>query len=342
MSIFQSFRIGFQQVRQAKRMILFAWIVNVVLALTVTVPLLNLLDGYIRDTVHEEQLLEGLDSNWFETFRTDNSENPLVRSFDYSITGYAPFLIHYEALMGGTMIKVIGNFFIDMVFRLKIRFDLLGPLTILAFVYLLASTFLAGGFIGSFAKSYRVTFQEFLMEGAKYFGKFFRISLLFLLVSLALFEWVFDWWTASIPEITYNDPSEWTPFVHYMIRNVVILMVLGFLIIGFDYAKIRTVVDDRFSALFASWAGFRFVLKQFGATAGLFLLLVFIGLVFMVLYALVQGTIYASGYWSILLLFVLQQLYIASRLGLRALAYASQTQLYQSRMQTDHRVEVAS
>jgi hypothetical protein len=342
MSIFQSFRIGFQQVRQAKRMILFAWIVNVVLALTVTVPLLNLLDGYIRDTVHEEQLLEGLDSNWFETFRTDNSENPLVRSFDYSITGYAPFLIHYEALMGGTMIKAIGNFLIDLVFRWKVRFDLLGPLTILAFLYLLVSTFLAGGFIGSFAKSYRVTFQEFLMEGAKYFGKFFRISLLFLLVSLALFEWGFDWWTASIPEITYNDPSEWTPFVHYMIRNLVILMVLGFLIIGFDYAKIRTVVDDRFSALFASWAGFRFVLKQFGATAGLFLLLVFIGLVFMVLYALLQGTVSVSGYWSTLLLFVLQQLYIASRLGLRALAYASQTQLYQSRMQTDHRVEVAS
>lgn len=339
MSILQAFRIGFRQTWQAKRMVFFAWIVNLVLALTVALPIVNLLDEYIAGTVYEEKLLDGLDSNWFDTFRADHREHSLVRSFDYTITGYAPFFAHYEMFLSGAVLKAIGNFLVDLVFRWRIAVESLGPLTILTFVYLLASTFLAGSFIGSFAKPYRVTFQEFLMEGAKYFGKFFRISLVFLIIGLVFFEGIVDWWTGSIPSMTQDSPSEWTPFVHYMTRNAVVLIVLGVLTLWFDYAKIRTVVDDRFSAVFATWAGLRFVFSNFGATAGLFLLLVGIGLGFMVLYALLQSTVSVSGYWSMVLLFFLQQLYIAARLAVRAMAYASQTQLYQSRINREHRAE---
>lgn len=339
MSILQAFRIGFRQAWQAKRMVFFAWIVNVVLAFTVALPIVNLLDEYIGSTVYEEKLLQGLDSNWFDTFRADHQEHSLVRSFDYTITGYAPFFAHYEMFLSGVVLKAIGNFLVDLVFRWRVGIEYLGPVTILTFVYLLASTFLAGSFIGSFAKPYRVTFQEFLMEGAKYFGKFFRISLVFLIIGLVFFEGIVDWWTGSIPSMTQDSPSEWTPFMHYMIRNAVILIVLGILILCFDYAKIRTVVDDRFSALFATWAGMRFVFSNFAATAGLFLLLVVTGLGFIVLYALLQSTLSVSGYWSMVLLFLFQQLYIAARLSVRAMAYASQTQLYQSRMRIEHRVE---
>ena len=339
MRILQALRIGIRQVNQTRRMVVFAWLVNVTLSLTIAVPFLSQVDSAVRGTILEERLLEQTDSNWFQSFRLDNQSNAFVRPFDHTIFGYAPFLVHYESALSGTMIKNIGNFFLDLIFQWRVGLEYLGPLTILAFVYLLVSTFLAGAFVSTYAKSYRMSFQEFLMEGAKYFGKYFRISLLSLIIYLVLFDLLFDYWREWIRQTTANDPSEMTPFVHYMIKNTVVVLIMGFLTMCFDYAKVRMVVDDRFSALFAVWAGMKFVLNNFWTTAGLFFLLSLTGLAFMALYALLQGTIQVSGYWSILALFVLQQIYIGFRLWLKAAFYASETQLYQSLMQTDHRTE---
>lgn len=341
MRIVQALRIGIRQVNQTRRMIFFAWLVNITLSLVIAVPFLSQVESSVRGTILEERLLEQMDSNWFQSFRLDHQSNALVRPFDHTIFGYAPFLIHYESLLSGTMVKNVGNFFLDLIFQWRVGFEYLGPLTILAFAYLLASTFLAGAFVGTYAKSYRVSFQEFLVEGGKYFGKFFRISLVSLLLYLFLFDVVVDFWSEWIRATTANDPSEMTPFTHYMIKNAVVVLGVGFLTMCFDYAKIRMVIDDRFSALFAVWAGMKFVFRNFWSTAGLFLLLSLVGVFFIVLYALLQGTIQVSGYWSIVFLFLLQQLYVGLRLWLKASFYASQTQLYQSLMQTDHRFEAA-
>jgi len=54
---------------------------------------------------------------------------------------------------------------------------------------------------------------------------------------------------------------------------------------------------------------------------------------------LLQGSVGMTGYWSILLVFFLQQVYVGSRLWLKATWYASQTKLYQGIIQTDHRIE---
>lgn len=341
MRIFQALRIGVQQVNQTRRMVLFAWLVNITLSLTIAVPFLLQVDTSVRGTILEERILEQTDANWFLSFRLDNQSNPIVQPFDHTIFGYAPFLVHYESAFAGNMIRNVGNFLIDLIFQWRVGLEYLGPLTILGFVYLLTSTFLSGAFIGTYSKSYRMSFQEFLMEGGKYFGKYFRISLISLIIYLLLFNLVFDFWRDWIQQTTANDASEMTPFIHYMIRNAVIVFVLGFLTMCFDYAKIRMVVDDRFSALFAVWAGLKFVIGNFWSTAGLFLLLSIGGLVFIALYAFLQGTIHVTGYWTILMLFVIQQLYIGFRLWLKACFYASETQLYQALAQTDHRIEAA-
>ncbi len=342
MHIFQALRIGIRQVNQTRRMVVFAWLVNVTLSLTIAVPFLSQVDSAVRGTILEERLLEETDSNWFQSFRLDNQSNAIVRPFDYTIFGYAPFLVHYESALSGTMVKNVGNFLLDLFFQWKVGLEYLGPLTILGFIYLLASTFFAGAFVGTYAKSYRLSFQEFLMEGGKYFGKFFRISLISLIVYLFLFDLIFDYWGDWIRQTTARDPSEMTPFTHYMIKNTIVVLIIGFLTMCFDYAKVRMVVDDRFSALFAAWAGVKFVLKNFWSAAGLFFLLSFAAVALMGLYAFLQGTIHDSGYWSILALFVLQQIYIGIRLWLKAAFYASETQLYQSLMQTEHRTEVTS
>lgn len=340
MTMFSALRIGLKQTNQTKWMIFFAWLANVTLSLVVAVPLLIQLNDSIKNTVNEEQLLQRIDENWFQTFRMNHESSEVAQSMNYSIFGYAPFLTHYEGYLSGTIVKNIGNFFFDLFFKWRFGLEYLSILTVLAFIYVLVSTFFAGGFIGTYAKPYRLSFNEFLMEGANYFGKFFRLSLLSLIVYLVFFEVIVDWWSHSIPLWTANDPSEMTPFIHYMIRDIVVIIVLGLITLCFDYAKIRMVVEGRMSALFAFWAGIKFAVRHGASTVGLYVLLSLAGIGLIALYALIEGSIPQRGYWTIFVVFVLQQLYMFARLWLKALFFSSQTQLYTGLAEADHRAMV--
>ncbi len=335
--IISAFRQGAARVQQSKRMVIFAWLVNVTLTLAVALPMLSQLENYVKGTVLEERLVQSVDPNWFQTFLRDQDSNPLARFFNYSIFGVAPFLDHYEAYLAGIAIKNIARFLIDLIFSFSVSAQYLHILSLLAFAYLLSSTFLAGGFVGIYAKSYRASFPEFLAEGGKYFGRFFRLSLLSLIVYYLLFILLFDWWGGAIPGWTANEPSEMTPFIYYMIKNVVVILLLGFVTLCFDYAKVRMVVDDRVSALFAVGAAVTFAVKHFWSTSGLYLLLSLVGVLCIGIYGFVERQIPQTGYWTILFVFFLQQLYMLARFWVKASFYASQTDLYQKLAMTDHR-----
>lgn len=328
--VFQSLKQGFSKVNTTKRMVFFAWVINVAMALVLALPLLGQLNAYIRETLREDELLREFNrnwANWYQTWQIDMQASEITRYVDYSILGYAPFLNHTEAVLGGTVVKAVGNFFYALIVQFSLTTpDLLVGLTVL---YVLISTFLAGAFIGTYAKEYRLSFTEFLMEGAKHFGRLFRLSLLSLIIYYLLFLWLFDWAGNRIPVWTANSPSEMIPFIFYLVKNVLVLFLLSVVTLCFDYAKIRIVVEDRISALIALVAGSRFALKNFRGTYTLYLVLTLVGLVLIVVYAFLQTQLAQETYVSILLAFALGQLYLMTRMWLKASFYASQTSLYQ-------------
>jgi len=330
MSILSSFKQGFKQTAKTKRMILFAWLVNVLFALVVALPFLNTLNGYVRDTIMDEKLLAQMDPTWYETLRADFEKNDLMQSFNYTIFGYAPFLNHLEMTLNGAFVKSIGNFLNSLIFRLEVAPTRTSILVLLGLLYLGLTSFLAGGFISMYAKDHRSTFSEFLADGGRYFGKFFRLTLLALLVYYLFFTLLVDWVNSGIPRWTQNVPSEESPFLYYMIKGGVVLVILSILAMIFDYARIRVVVDVRTSSLFAFLAGARFGFKNFVRAYGLYLLLSFIGLLLIALYALLEAQIPQDSYWPLVLVFLLQQLYVIGRMWLKAGFYACQTHLYRS------------
>jgi hypothetical protein len=334
--ILHSLKQGFSKVQKTKRMVFFAWVVNVAMALVLALPLLSQLNAYIRESLREDELLRKFDANWYQTWQIDMQASELTRHVDYSILGYAPFLHHTEAVLSGTVIKAVGNFFYALILRFSFTTpDLLVGLTVL---YILLSTFLAAAFIGMYAKEYRLSFTEFLMEGAKYFGRFFRLSLLSLLVYSLLFLWLFDWAGDRIPVWTANSSSEMTPFIYYLVKNTLVLLVLSVVTLCFDYAKIRVVVEDRISALIALIAGTRFAINNFRETFGLYLLLTLFGLGLLVLYAVVEQQIVQQSFSGVLLAMVVGQLFMLARFWLKASFYASQTALYRQAVQSHHTV----
>jgi hypothetical protein len=112
--------------------------------------------------------------------------------------------------------------------------------------------------------------------------------------------------------------------------------------LGFDYAKIRMVVDSRVSALAAVGAGFRFVVTHPVRTVTIGILLAILGVVFIVIFVLIENQIPQSSFWTILTVFVLQQAYVWSRQWLRASFYATQTVLYQGTVRESERAVAAA
>ncbi len=336
--ILHAFKSGFSQVARSKRLIIFAWILNVALSFIVVLPLLGTLDGYIGDTVHEEELLEQISANWFATFQADHQVSDIAANVDLTIFGHALFYHHAELYLGGAIVKGIGGFVADLVFRFRISPQHIDLLIILTAFYGLLWVFLAGGFIGLFAQNRRGSLSELLSEGARYFGPFFRLSLFSVLIIYLLFIFIFDPVTRLISPGTEREASELTPFLYYMIRNMIVVLLLGLLSMSTDYAKVRIVVDDRSSALIAFFAGIWFAFRHLPQTGGLYLFLSVVGFLLISVYAVIESQISQTGYASILLMFLLQQLYIVTRLSLKVGFFATQTALYSTIMRNEHSV----
>lgn len=340
MKILSSFKQGFTLSRRTKRMIFFAWFVNVVLAMAIALPTMKQLDGYLRGTVMDEKILERADAAWVGTFRADMEKSESIRGLDWTIYQYAPFLNHLEMQMSGAFIKTLANFVYDFFVRWELN---LGPTSLLFFLsllYVCTNTFLAGGFIGIYAKDYPSTFTEFLMDGARYFGKFFRVALVALILYYLFYAFIVDLLNNSIQSWTQNEASETVPYRYYMVRNVLVLFLVSLLSMIFDYARVRMVVDERTSSLGAFIAGARFAFANFASTYGLYVLLIVIGFILIALYAIVESLIPQNSYWPLVLLFVVQQLYMLFRLWLKANFYASQTRLYQTLTAEHHALGV--
>jgi hypothetical protein len=341
MNILSAFKQGITQVAKTKRMVFFAWFVNVVIALPLALPALNQLDTYLRTSIADESLLQHTDAGWMASYRADMEHSEFLRAIDYSVFSYAPFMNHLDSQMNGAFIRTVGSFLYDFFFRWEINRTATSLLFLLSLVYVCVNSFLAGGFIGIYSKQYPFSFTEFLAEGAKFFGKFFRISLVALLVYFLFFTLIVDWINNSIVRWTQAGASETVPYTYYMIRNVVVLFLFSILNMMFDYARVRMVVDDRTSSLAGSAAGIKFAVVNARSTYGLYLLLCLVGLALIVVYALIEHVLPQDSYWPLLALFVIQQAYVFARLWLKAGFYASQTKLYQVISFDQHRRSAA-
>ena len=336
MNIVSSFKQGVMLASRTKRMILFAWFLNVLFAMVLALPVLKQLDGYLRNSVMDEKILQQLDPAWIESYRVDMEKSEHTRALDYTIFGYAPFLNHLEMQMEGGFIKTTAGFLYDFFVRWQLN---PGPFSLLFFIsllYVCVNTFLAGAFVGIYSKNYRSTFPEFLMDGARYFGKFFRIALVSLIVYYLFFAIIVDWLNDSIYKWTQAGASETVPYAYYMLRNVFVLFVMSGLFMVFDYARIRMVADDRTSAMGSSLAGARFAVPRIVNTYGLYLLLTVIGFLLIIVYAIINKALPQDSYWPLVFLFVAQQFYMIARFWLKAALYASQITMYRTISQQEH------
>ncbi|HET7217280.1 MAG TPA: hypothetical protein VFJ02_04500, partial [Vicinamibacterales bacterium] len=194
--------------------------------------------------------------------------------------------------------------------------------------WLVIWSFLSGGVIDRYARQRPTRAYGFFAACGTHFWRFLRLGVLAWIVYWILFALVHPWLFDDLyPWLTRDVVVERTAFLTRVALYVLFGVLLVLANVVFDYARIRIVVEDRYSAIGAFLAGARFV-RRHPATLRLYLLN---GLVFLILalgYALAApGAPAGAAIWLALLV---GQIYILLRHYVKLLFYASQTSYFQS------------
>lgn len=222
------------------------------------------------------------------------------------------------------------NFFIELhAYHESELVGLMGLRRLIVVGYFLASLFLSGGALAVLAGGERYQPAFFWGQAAKFFGRFLRLVLWSLLV-LA---------TASlVPLAAYGlqrllygpDPYEKVIFWGFWLQLGLAVAGLFVYRIVLDYARIHAVLTDEKRMRVSLWQGIRFTFKNLGRTLGLAFLLFLAGGVVLALYRPLASALGAPTGTTVVLLFLLQQLYILWRMAMRVTRYASQLEFYRS------------
>jgi len=223
----------------------------------------------------------------------------------------------------GLAVVVIGDSWADA--RQEI-----GLATIIV-IYLTAWTFLSGGILDRYARNRPTRSVGFFAACGLHAARLVRLTLMALVLYTLVFLVTHEWLLDDLRQVLSGDPrlvvGTWLARVP---RYAALGLALFTITLVVDYARVRTVVEDRRSMCGALLAGWRFVRRRPFASGGLYLATTSV-----ILITLTGGYLLTSGTPTGLSLgwpLMLGQIYLAIRLGGTLLFYASEVTYFQSQL----------
>jgi len=228
--------------------------------------------------------------------------------------------------------KLAGRFDMDFLFDFltnnKGAVDVItGLIFVAAALYGLAGLFLSGGAFTVIAGEGGYSASVFWGSAARHFGRFFRLFLWSLPV-FAIFYCVQFIETGIVRLVFGGDPYQNVSYWGGWVKLGLAYIGLLFYTMAFDYARIYLVLHDERRTRIAMWQGIKFSFTHPFKTFGLALTLFITGAIVLIIYNPIADLLTAPHALVVLLLFIVQQLYIVFRMGLKLTLYASQVDLY--------------
>jgi hypothetical protein len=309
MKIFWNFGRGFMATGRVSKMVLFLFVVNLLFSLLLAIPMYNSLKDSFGRSEAGSRMAKGFDYIWWQEYRDE--VKGLETTFSPSVIGKGAILTNLESLI-------------------QMRFLSLPPiLLVFGLFYIILHTFLAGGILTIFSQDApRFTLKEFIQGAGSHFLRFF---------GLMLFSWVFiisigsllqDAFISILSGISSNSLSEVTPFFIGLGISALIFILLLFIQMVFDYARIKVVLEESRNIFKSTLEALGFVFKYPFSTFGLFYLIFLFQVAVTVIYILLKEIIPQSNFPWVLAAFIIQQLFIFAVIWIRCLLYSSQMQLY--------------
>ncbi|MFQ5640108.1 MAG: hypothetical protein ACE5IR_19180 [bacterium] len=303
MKIIDALLEGIRTVSRTKRYVLLTYALNMLLVLTLALSVSSAIEKSLGESLAGVKMLHGFDDLWYRNFSSQASG--VARSFHPSVVGIGAIFNGLDDFIRGRLlggdIAIVG----------------------VGFGYLLLWTFFSAGFISIYASQDER--PSFFQQAARFFPRFLVLGVTAGILYFLLFKFVLGWLTKAVDELTRETIDERVHFTYTVSKYLILWSLVWSVNILFDYSKIVTVLRDHKNVLTAPLKAFRVVFGNFFKTYGLYLAIGSLWIVLMFIYWLVVPGAGQASWLTILLAFLLGQLYMVSRVGMRCLFYAGQT-----------------
>jgi hypothetical protein len=305
MTVGAAWRDGVRRVNAAPFVLAGMFAVTLLIALPLAIALRGMIEAHLGDSLTAAAVADGNDLDWWREFSSQASG--LGTTFVPSIVGFSAVLDNLAGLLD----------------NLPMAATVAGATA----AWMIVWSFLSGGVLDRYARQRPTRSHGFFAACGTHFWRFLRLGVLAWLCYGLLYWLIHPWLFDNLyPWLTRDLTVERTAF---LIR-LVLYLVFGVMLIAcnlvFDYARIRTVVEDRHSAIGSLVAGARFVGRHPQAVR-LYLLNGLVFLLLVVAYALLSPG--APGGFAIWVALAIGQLYILLRHYVKLLFYASQIAYFQ-------------
>jgi hypothetical protein len=208
---------------------------------------------------------------------------------------------------------------------------LMGPVLWFAFVYILLSTFLAGGILVQLQERGKpFSMQTFFSGCGLFWSRLVRLFLIFGIILLVAGSLLLSALSILCKTLTERALSETTPIIAtFLMAFFFLFFVMILLLIG-DYAKIILVRDNSTSMLNVTRSAWQFVFRNLRATLSLQLVLLMFPVLFTGAYLLAEGVMGVSSTAGLVVVCAMQQLFIFLRLWTHVLFLACELNLVEA------------
>lgn len=304
-----SWRDGVRRVAAAPAVFVGIYFITLMAALPLATAIGLGINEHLGSSVTANDVADSVNYDWWQEFASQGSSLTLTSTFTPSILGFATTL--------------------DSVSGLLDRRPIVPAIALALGFYMLVWVFLQGGVLDRYARGRRIGAYGFFAASGIFFLRFLRLGIVAGIAYGFLFaylhEWLFGRWYVNV---TRDIAVERTVFYWRVLMYAIFIALLALTTTVLDYAKVRAVVEDRRSMAGALIAAIRFIIRNPGRVAGLYLTNTFLFLGVVGVWALIDPGAGGSGasMWAGVLL---SQGYILARLIVKLQVLASETALFQ-------------
>lgn len=194
-------------------------------------------------------------------------------------------------------------------------------------LYLLLTIFFNAGIITSLIEKKNFQAAFFFRSAGHFFVRLFRLflwSLPFYVIALIMYSILGEIFNLIAGE------SEPLIFIFSLLKLLILIILFLFIKMVFDYTKIALISENKMKIIQTNLKTWKFVLKNLGKTLRLFYLIVLLGIIISIVYLLLGSLLNISTWITIILLFILQQLFVFSRTGIKLIYFSSLINLFQN------------
>jgi hypothetical protein len=309
--IFGAFLEGWRRVLRAPALAASMLAATFLLALPLGLVMQRSLETHLGRSLEADTAANGWNAGWAAEYGAQ--AKGVERTFGYEMLGF-----------GGT---------------LAILSDLLDnnglnpALAIAATVSVAVWVFLSGGLLDRLARGRPVRTSQFFSACGVYALRFARLAIVIGAAYYALFRWLHPFLFERVyHHFTRDMTSERQGTFLRIGLYIVFLLAVAVVSAVADFAKVRTVVEDRRSMLSAIGASLRFIRRRPFRVAGLFLLNALAWLVILRLWLSVAPGATASIWWA----FLITELYLLARVWAKLAFMASEVVFFQGDLAHAH------